>query len=83
MGASLYIVGVGLHVLTVVGLDDPYPVRLAPLDQSAEWVWADPKGPFIYTGWSIRPVVTLIDSKTLEIAGFIDFTAEAGTQTSE
>ena len=44
-GASLYLVGVGLNVLTVVGLDDPFPVRLAPLGQSAEWVWAGPRRP--------------------------------------
>ena len=79
-GASLYVVGVGLNVLTVVGLDDPYPVRLAPLDQSAEWVWADPQGPYIYAGWSIRPVVTLIDSETLEVAGLLDFRADFDEQ---
>ncbi|MCY3800678.1 MAG: hypothetical protein OXG46_03785 [Chloroflexi bacterium] len=81
-GASLYVVGVGLNVLTVVGLDDPYPVRLAPLDQSAEWVWADPQGPYIYAGWSIRPVVTLIDSETLEVAGLLDFRADFDEQAS-
>ena len=82
-GANLYVVGVGLDVLTVVGLDDPYPVRLAPLDQSAEWVWVDPEGPYIYAGWSIRPVVTLIDSETLEVAGLLDFTADAGKRVTE
>ena len=82
-GANLYVVGVGLNVLTVVGLDDPFPVRLAPLDQSAEWVWADPQGPFIYAGWSIRPVVTLIDSETLEVAGLLDFTPDAGKRVTE
>lgn len=82
-GATMYIVGIGLSVLTVVGLEDPFPVRLAPLDQSAEWVWADPHGPFIYTGWIVRPAVTLIDGESLEIAGYLDFTAGAGTRISE
>ncbi len=67
-GTRLYLVGPGLGAMTALyGLDGNPIVRTVPLPGSANWIWADFDGPYLYAGGGEGMDVAVLDAETLEI----------------
>ena len=73
---KLAIVALNVPQLAIADPRQGVITDVIPLDEPAQWVWADPEGPFIFVGHftaTAGVVVELIDSASLKPAGIVEF----------
>jgi len=73
---KLAIVALNVPQLAIADPRQGVITDVIPLDKPAQWVWADPEGPFIFVGHftaTATVVVELIESASLKPAGVVEF----------
>ena len=67
-------------VIAVASLEDGFIEATIPLSNPADWVWADPDGPFVYAGRTSRSgrvFVHVLDESTLQVIDYLEISDTA------
>ena len=66
--------------IAVASLDDGFIEATIPLSNPADWVWADPDGPFVYAGRTSRSgrvFVHVLDESTFQVIDYLEISGAA------
>ena len=66
--------------IAVASLEDGFIEATIPLSNPADWVWADPDGPFVYAGSTSRSgrvTVHVLDKSTLQVIDYVEISDTA------
>ena len=66
--------------IVVASLEDGFIEATIPLSNPADWVWADPDGPFVYAGSTSRSgrvTVHVLDKSTLQVIDYVEISDTA------
>ena len=63
--------------IAVASLEDGFIEATIPLSNPADWVWADPDGPFVYAGSTSRSGRVTVHKSTLQVIDYVEISDTA------